>query len=57
MRRFLDEEVGVLRGIGIPQQDGAGFADEQEPDFMPAESVTNFLGLAVFKGAHASQRW
>jgi len=48
----FDEQLGVLRRVWKPEEDGPRLADEEVPNAMTGESVADFLRLSVLKRGH-----
>src|SRR5262245_17248756 len=50
--RPLDEQVGILSGIGKAEQDRARLAQKEIAHLMPQKGIPNLLCLAILKGGH-----
>src|SRR5258708_6730929 len=50
--RLCEEDIRVLRRVGISEKDRARFSDEEIADAAACECVANLEGLAVFKRGH-----
>ena len=51
-RRAVHQQVGVLRRVWEPEQDGPLFTNEQIPYAVAFKLVSNFLCLSILKRSH-----